>query len=236
MIAADQHFRRRHAAKLRGPRVMRIIEQSPGSAGTVRALGFRFPRRRKTLLLGRRFIAQGARQQPRDRVHDHGRAQLSAAQHVIADRNLAVRQSFGHALVHAFIAPADQDHALESRKFLGHGLREHLALRGKQDHARLCGPSYALVSRGHIQRLHALEQRLRLEHHAFAPAERTIVHRAMLVGGEVPQIVHRDFNEPGFARAAHDAVIQRPAKKVRKNRDDFELHRRTLLKTLFSRE
>src|SRR5208337_5030743 len=46
----------------------------------------------------------------------------------------------------------------------------------------------------------------------------------MAVVGERPQILNANFNEPGFARSAHDAVIQRPAKKVRKNRQYLELH------------
>ena len=48
----------------------------------------------------------------------------------------------------------------------------------------------ALRTRNHIQRLHARKQRLRLEHHAFTTAERPVIHGAMLVGGEVAQIVH----------------------------------------------
>ena len=40
----------------------------------------------------------------------------------------------------------------------------------------------------------------------------------------VREIVDANFNEPSLARLAHDAVIQRPAKKVRKNRQDLELH------------
>jgi hypothetical protein len=41
---------------------------------------------------------------------------------------------------------------------------------------------------------------------------------------ERPQIVDANFNEPGFTRLAHNAVIQRPTKKVRKNRENLELH------------
>src|SRR3954463_2553930 len=73
--------------------------------------------------------------------------------------------------------------------------------------------------------LNTFKQRLRLEHHAFTPTERTVVHRLVAVLGKGPQVVHLDFNDPGFARPAHNAMFQRPAKEVRKNRNDLELHK-----------
>src|SRR5947209_13563936 len=79
----------------------------------------------------------------------------------------------------------------------------------------------------HPHRLHAGKYRLGFQDHAFTSAKRTIVYRFMPVGGKVPQIMDRDFNQPGFTRPANDAVIQRAAEKVRENRDDLELHQRT---------
>jgi hypothetical protein len=46
----------------------------------------------------------------------------------------------------------------------------------------------------------------------------------MTIVREVPQIVNQDFNELGVARLAHNAVIQRPAKKIRKDSQDLEFH------------
>src|SRR5271169_4606861 len=75
-----------------------------------------------------------------------------------------------------------------------------------------------------MRRLQAFEDGLRLKHHPFSAAKRTIIHRTVAVVRERPQVVYRNLNETGLARPAHNAVIQRPAKKVRKNRQDLELH------------
>ena len=47
----------------------------------------------------------------------------------------------------------------------------------------------------------------------------------MPVVSKSPQIMHPDVNNSGFSRPPHNAMLQGPAKKVRKNRDDLELHR-----------
>ena len=65
----------------------------------------------------------------------------------------------------------------------------------------------------HPQRLDAGKERIGLEQHSLAAAEWTIVHRSMTIRGERPQVVDSDFNEPGVARPAHNAVIQRTLKK-----------------------
>jgi hypothetical protein len=44
------------------------------------------------------------------------------------------------------------------------------------------------------------------------------------VMGERPQIMHANIDNFCLTRPPYDAVLQRPAKKVRKNRDDLELH------------
>src|SRR5215831_7687313 len=56
VVSADQHFRRRHPAKLCRPRIVRIVQQSAAGAGAVRTDGLRIralrselSRRRKTL-------------------------------------------------------------------------------------------------------------------------------------------------------------------------------------------
>src|SRR5215469_16653398 len=125
-----------------------------------------------------------------------------------------------HTLIHAFITAADKDDALVRHYLLRHGLGEQLPLR-RQKYDRFAR-SRALWR--DLQRLKALEDRLRLEHHAFAASEWPVVDGAMTVVREGAKIVNSDFYEPGITRAANDAIIQRPAKKVRKNRQDFELH------------
>ena len=76
-------------AKLLGPSVLRILEQS----------------RARTIPPPATRISQHARNQPRDRLDHHHRRHLAAAQHVVADRHLLIDHR-AHALVDAFVAPA----------------------------------------------------------------------------------------------------------------------------------
>ncbi len=169
---------------------------------------------------GRSLVSQRAGEQPRDRVNDDCRSQFAAAQYVIADRNLLIGEVLGHALVHAFVAPTDQDNAIETGEFLRHILAEQAALR-RQQHNCLIG---ALGAWRHVQRFHHFEQRLRFEHHALATAEWPIVHRAMPVAGVHAHVVDADIDQPSFSCAPHNPVVQRPAKEVRENRNNVEAH------------
>jgi hypothetical protein len=44
----------------------------------------------------------------------------------------------------------------------------------------------------------------------------------MLVGGPLPQIVRRDFDQTGVTRAPQNPTIDHLAKKLGKDRDDIE--------------
>ena len=81
----------------------------------------------------RSFVTQCARNQSRDRVHNYRCTKLAAAEHVVADRDLAVGERFTHSLIYALVAPADQDDSFEGREFLRDRLIETPALRRKQD-------------------------------------------------------------------------------------------------------
>ncbi len=131
MVAASQYFRNRHSAKFRWTRVMRIIQQSARSARAVRPFDSGFLCCTKTFLPSRSFIPQRAGDEPGHCVYDHRSTQFTAAQHVIADGNLAVGQPFRYALIHAFIPAADQNHAFHPGQLLRHTLREQLSLRRK---------------------------------------------------------------------------------------------------------
>src|ERR1700719_4290927 len=72
--------------------------------------------------------------------------------------------------------------------------------------------------------LHSLKQRLRLQHHPFAAAERPVIHGTMPVLREHAQILHVHFNNPRLSRAPQNPVIQRPRKKIRKNRYQIKSH------------
>ena len=60
--------------------------------------------------------------------------------------------------------------------------------------------------------------------HAFTAAERPVVNGPMQVVRPVPQIVDLQFERAEFGRARHNAVLERPFKKCRKNSEQVELH------------
>src|ERR1700693_2078444 len=76
------------------------------------------------------------------------------------------------------------------------------------------------------QRFDGLEQRFRVQYHAFTAAKRAVVHGAMAIMSEYSQVVHAHVRQASLARAPHDAVIERAGKKIRENSDDIKLHAR----------
>jgi hypothetical protein len=44
------------------------------------------------------------------------------------------------------------------------------------------------------------------------------------IAGESPQIMNPDLDKPDLARPAHDAVVKRTAKELRKDGQDVELN------------
>jgi len=69
------------------------------------------------------------------------------------------------------------------------------------------------------KRLHRFEKRLWLQHHALATAERPVIHGAMTILREYPQILHVHLDEPCFSRPPKYSVIERPGKELRENGD-----------------
>jgi hypothetical protein len=49
----------------------------------------------------------------------------------------------------------------------------------------------------------------------------------MPIAGKRPQIVNLNLHQPGFTRPANNSVIERPAKKIREDGYDVNLHRKT---------
>ena len=131
------------------------------------------------------FVAERAGNQPRHRVQNHRRGQFAARQHEIADRNLIRREMFGDALVHAFVAAADEARCDRASRIAapfpaGISCPPRKAARSRCPGAR----RVARLRAPPKQRFHRLEQRLGLHHHAFAAAERAIVHGAMAIVSE----------------------------------------------------
>src|SRR5581483_2287640 len=150
--------------------------------------------------------------------------QFAATQNVIADGKLAIGEKNVDSLIHALVAAANQRHTLQSGQLLGHALVKALALGGKQHH-RFPGDSGQARFPGRDRLcFQTLKDRFRLQNHALAAAEGTVVHSAVAVVGEVAQVNHLDLHQTSLAGAPKDAMLQRPAKEVGKNGYDLELH------------
>ncbi len=193
----------------------------------------RFSGHCKRLLSGRSLVAQRAGNESRDRIHDHRCAQLAAAQDVISDREFAIGQVLSHSFVDAFVAAADQDNPFQRGQFLCHALMETRALSRQQHHTlfravRLRPTRNAMRAGLDFQVLNTLKDRFRLQHHAFAAAEWAVIHGPVPVMRKSPQVVDFDRRQARFPRPADNAVIQRSAKKIRKDRQNVDLHRGNL--------
>src|SRR4051794_33582700 len=135
-----------------------------------------------------------------------------------------------HPLIHALVAPAKQDYSFHLRQLMRDCLVKHAALWRQNDDCLFRLAAHALIATGNSQRCNAVCDGFGLEYHALAAAERTVIDGAMAVMRERPQVVDPYVNEPSFARLAHNAVIQRSTKEVRKNRYDLKLHSRVPFK------
>jgi hypothetical protein len=71
---------------------------------------------------------------------------------------------------------------------------------------------------------HGFKNRLGFQQHPFSAAKRTVVYRVVAIVRECAQIVDGHVDKAGFSGATDDAVIERPAEEIRKDRDDVELH------------
>ena len=78
-------------------------------------------------------VAEDAGEEADGGVKDDGGGELSAAEDVVADGEFLVGEEVGDALVHALVAAADEDDALERGEAVRGGLGEGLALGGEED-------------------------------------------------------------------------------------------------------
>ena len=73
---------------------------------------------------------------------------------------------------------------------------------------------------------HRHEDRLRLQHHAFAAAERPVVHRLVPVRRPIAQVVDPDLENAGVLGPLDHAMGERPIEELGKNRQHVEDHGR----------
>src|SRR5450759_3895120 len=201
VVAGEQHRRHGLARILLGPGVMRTIEQSA----------------HKRILRRRILVAQHAGQLPHHRVDQHHRRQLPAGEHIVADRYLLVDRAADQSLVHALVAPAQQYCAWSRREFHHFAVIEHPALRRKVYHLALTAGDAP------FGRTNRLFQRLGQHHHAGPAAIRPVVHRAVVVAGEVARIPQLQTVARRLQRAADDTRFSERREHLRKQRHAIEV-------------
>src|SRR5919201_3909256 len=195
MVTREQDLGDRVALEHRRPGVLGIFQQLL----------------REGLVQRRVLGPQHARKQPRHGVDHRKRRQLAAAQDVVPDRKLAVGQMLGNPLVHALVAPTDQEEVRFSGQVGGDRLREPLALGAEQDHRPLTASS-----------TNRLENRLRFQHHAGSASVWHVIDLAVAVAGGVTQVVDYEVDQARRQRTAGDTVLQRSRKQSREDGEDFE--------------
>src|SRR5258706_14156897 len=132
MVSRNQDIRDRNPPKFSWTREMRVVEEAARGAGRIRAVrGLDRPGMGcKRLLLRRRVIAKGPRNEADDGIQDDRRPQFAPAEHIIADGNLPIGEGGVDTFIHAFVAAADEGNPIEGGEFRSKLLIETLSLRG----------------------------------------------------------------------------------------------------------
>src|SRR5260370_503017 len=115
-----------------------------------------------------------------------------------------------------FVRPQTNNHARLRRQLSREALVETLAPRS-HEHDR---PGIVRADG-----IHRLEDRLWLEDHARAAAERHVVHLPVAIVSVVTKVVRIDLDDPPFDATAHDAVLEHGAEHGREDRHDVKPHR-----------
>ncbi len=133
----------------------------------------------------------------------------------------------GHALVHAFVAAADEDDSFLLCQAASGFLIETFAGGGEKDDGSflwkrdfLNGIAYGLAEQG----FDCVKERFGFENHTFAPAERAVVHGPVTVFCKFAQVLHMDLYNSRLLRSTQNAVVERPGEKFRKNCNEIEAH------------
>src|SRR5882762_5628443 len=199
VVSGKENFGNAHAAILGRPRVLRPARRLDGK-----------------IVVGQRvWIADDAGHQARDRIDQHHRGDLAAAQDIVADRYLARVERGPNAVVDPFVPSAHDDQPRLGGKALGEPLVQWLPPWLHQNYGArvMCS-----------NRLDSLDRRLRLEHHPWPTAERHVVDLPVPVVRVLAQVVGVKLEEPTLDRTPDHSLPEYRAEHGREDRDDVESH------------
>jgi riboflavin synthase len=154
-------------------------------------------RGRERLVHGGALVAEGAGHEARGGLDDAERRELAAGEDKIAERDELERKRVEHTFVEPFVASAEDERPLGARERVRGGLLEAGPGRAGDE------PPVSAEARFHP--FDGFDDRLGLQHHAGAAAERPIVDRAVPVAGEIAEIDDAGLDEaarPGDAEHA----------------------------------
>src|SRR3954451_20178544 len=210
VVSGDEHAGHVQTAPGRRPSVGRRLEE----AAAVRTV-------RKRLLDDRRRIAHESRQQPSDGLDDDERRDLSAGEHVVAERDLVHAHPapgvLGHPRVDALVTSAGDHEMTVLRPRLSVRLGEQSAGRGRQHE-----PAVGLLAGR--QRVERPAPWLRRHDHPGTAAVRRVVDGAVRVVGPLPEVVHPHVEQAPRPRLAQQRDLER-REVVREDRDDVDEQR-----------
>ncbi len=168
MVTGDQNLRHLAALPFGGPRVVGILQQSP----------------LETLVLQRLLRPDHAGQKPHRGIDQGECRRLAAGEDEIAEADLLDIVRLQHPLIHALEPAAQKGQRGARRVAAHHRLIQRSAARGEVHHRR----------RSPMPRAYRAIDNFGHQHHAGAAAKRGVVHGAVFIACEIPN-VHR-FQRP----------------------------------------
>ncbi len=165
-------------------------------------------------------VAKDARKKAGNGVDHHGCGKLASRQNVVADREFAVADEQINTLIDTLVPSAEEDHSLTTGEFMRYSLGERRALCGEQNDS-LSGCIAGLLW-SEFQRFKALPDWFRFEHHAFSPAEWTVIHGAVTIMRKGAEIVGVDVDDALFSCSTEDSMVEWAHKEGREDRNDVE--------------
>src|SRR4029077_17043942 len=203
VVAREEHVRDFHASVLGRPRELRP------ACRFVRAVG-------EAVLGEGARVADDSRNEPRHRVDENHRGDLTAAQHIIADRNLSRAQRGANAVVDALVTTADDDQTRLLRQLGREPLVEPFAPGLGDEHG-----AWILTADG----LHGFDHGFGFHHHPRAAAEWNVVDLTVPVVREVTQVVGVQSDHASLQRPPDHTLPEGRIEHGREDGDDVESHR-----------